>query len=73
MHWNYRVIETADGLRIFDVYYDDNGQPSARHEQPTYIYGASIEELQVQLTLIRQALEQPVLKESAIGTRGHGA
>ena len=73
MTWNYRVVETADGLRVFDVYYNDKGEPSARHEQPTFIYGASVEELQAQVALISQAFELPVLKDSAIGTSGHVA
>jgi hypothetical protein len=73
MSWNYRVVRTEDGLRIFDVYYDDNGQPVGTHEQPTYIYGASIEELRNQLALIKDALDQPILEAGSIGNRGHVA
>lgn len=68
MNWNYRVVRNEDGLRIFDVYYDEAGQPISTHEQPTHVYGDTIEEMKEQLSLMLEALEKPVLEESKIGS-----
>lgn len=67
-HWNYRVVRMKDDLRVYDVYYDDAGKPEARHEQPTYLYGDTVEELREQLALIEEALAKPILGDEQIGS-----
>ena len=67
MSWNYRIVKNHDGLRIFDVYYDEAGHPVATHEVPTYIYGETVDDLKEQLAWISEALDLPVLDESEIG------
>jgi hypothetical protein len=68
MSWNYRVVRNGDGLRIFDVYYDDTGRPISTHSVPTYVAGQNVGELEGQLTLMRDALAKPILDESEIGS-----
>jgi hypothetical protein len=66
-HWNYRVVECDDDLRIYDVYYDDAGKAISRHIEPTYVYGESIDDLRAQLQLMLAALEVEPLQDAAIG------
>lgn len=65
--WNYRVVRDADGLRVFDVYYDDAGRPIATNVAPTHVYGVTLDDLNAQLQLIGEALTRPVLDEAEIG------
>ena len=46
--WNYRVVKDANGLRIFDVYYDDAGRPTSTHAAPTYVCGETLDDLNAQ-------------------------
>ena len=69
MTWNYRVVSYEDHLRIYDVYYDDNGKPTGRHEQPTYIYGDTIGSLREQIDWILEAFNKPILEDSEIGRK----
>lgn len=71
MSWNYRVVRNAEGLRIFDVYYDSEGSPVGTNASPTYVYGESVEDLRDQLMLMLEALKEPVLSESEIGGGGN--
>ncbi len=66
--WNYRVVRGADGLRIFDVYYDDTGQPISTNVAPTQVYGETLDDLNAQLRLMNEALGSPVLDEADIGS-----
>lgn len=67
MTWNYRVVRSKEGLRIFDVYYDDAGHAIATHVQPTYVYGETVEEMKEQLELMLGALAKTILEEDEIG------
>ncbi len=64
MSWNYRVVRHEDHLRIYDVYYDEHGKPLGRHEDPTYIYGESVESLREQIDWILKATSKPILEAS---------
>jgi len=70
MSWNYRVIRNVDGLRIFDVYYNEAGQPVGSNVSPTYVYGETVDDLKVQLALMLEALERPILEERDVGSQG---
>jgi hypothetical protein len=65
--WNYRVVRGADGLRIFDVYHDDAGQPVSTNVAPTYVYGETLDAPSDQLQPMREALARPILDDSDIG------
>ena len=67
--WNYRVVRGPHGLRNFDVYYDDAGRPISINVEPTYVHGETLDDLNAQLQLIRDALTRPVLDEAEIGSR----
>ena len=68
MSWNYRVVRGADGLRIFDVYYNEAGKPIGSNLAPTYVYGDTVDDLRAQLSLMIEALSEPVLDDVDIGT-----
>lgn len=65
--WNYRVVRGADGLRIFDVYYDDSGQPVSANVSPTHVHGDTLDALDNQLQLMRESLARPILDDVDIG------
>ena len=60
-------------MRIFDVYYDDAGNPIATSAEPSSIYGDTIDDLRNGLELLKAALELPVLDASSIGKASCGA
>jgi hypothetical protein len=66
MSWNYRVVRGAEGLGIFDVYYNESGKPIGSHISPTHVHGETIEDLKSQLALMLEALDQPVLEDHEI-------
>jgi hypothetical protein len=68
MTYNYRVVKEGDDLKIFDVYYSEQGHPIATHTVPTYVYGETVEDLREQLTLMLEALDKPVLDMHSIGS-----
>lgn len=68
MSWNYRIVKGKDGLRIFDVYYNEAGLPISTHEVPTYVYGETVDDLSEQLALMSEALALPILDENEIGS-----
>ena len=73
MSWNYRVVQSAVGLRIFDVYYTDDGRPIAVNATPSYVYGSTVDDLRAQLALMAEALQQPILNEAEIGRQSSEA
>jgi hypothetical protein len=68
MSWNYRVVRTTEGdpesFAIYEVFYDDQGQPEARTEQPSYPAGETLEELRHDLQHYLAALDHPVLEDA---------
>jgi hypothetical protein len=70
MTWNYRVVRCEDGLRVFDVYYNEAGAAIGSGAAPAHVYGETIEDLKDQFALMLEALEQPILEEDEIGTHG---
>lgn len=68
MSWNHRVVSTKEGLKIFDVYYNDLGRPIATNAIPSTVYGETVEELREKLELLSEALRLPILEESEIGS-----
>lgn len=61
------MVRGENGLRIFDVYYDDAGRPTSTHDAPTYVYGETLDDLNAQLQLMNEALARPILDETEIG------
>lgn len=68
MTWNYRVVRTTDGeeesFAIYEVYYDDDGRPEARTEDPVHPSGETLEELAEDFTYYQAALSQPMLDDT---------
>ena len=68
MTWNYRVVRTTQGdeewFAIYEVYYDDEGRPEARTEEPVSPAGETLEALQQDLQWYLRALQEPVLEDA---------
>ena len=67
MTWNYRVVHTTEdeeeAFAIYEVFYDEQGEPEARTESPSYPAGANIEALREDVRHYLAALDQPVLED----------
>jgi hypothetical protein len=63
MTWDDRVVRTADGYAIYEVY-DDGGGPEARTEDPASPFGETLEELADDVRYYLAALQQPVLDDA---------
>jgi hypothetical protein len=68
MTWSYRVVRTTHGqeesFAIYEVYYDDDGHPEARTENPAHPAGETFEELTEDLRYYQAALQEPVLDDA---------
>jgi len=67
MSWNYRIVRKNDQLEVYDVYYDEDGNPSSRHVKPTTLYGEDVEEISKQIDLIKECLRKPVIDDEIFG------
>ena len=67
MTWNYRIVaipwEDETEYAIYEVYYDDDGKPIARTEQPVGCIAADIRELAQEFKYMSLAFTEPVLHE----------
>jgi len=68
MTWNYRIVKTAEGFSIYEVFYDESGRPISCTERPTLDFFCEtpdgvLEELEV----IKAAGDKPFLERDAIG------
>lgn len=65
--WGYRVVAVdKDGRTtygIYEVYYDDEGQPATRTEAPAEPHGMSLDELRRDYDTMAEAFLQPLLVE----------
>lgn len=66
MTWDYRVIVKDGSYYIYEVYYDDDGNPGAFTEDPVSPFGESLEELKEDLKHFSDALSLPVLDYSEL-------
>jgi hypothetical protein len=68
MTWKDRVVRTTDGeeesFAIYEVYYDDDGCPEARTEEPVHPAGETVEELAEDLLYYQAAVREPVLDDA---------
>ena len=68
MTWNYRVVKTDLGFTVFEVFYDEEGRPISRTENPTLdFYCESAEAVLEELEVIKAAWREPVLDIASIG------
>lgn len=65
MSWNYRVIKrNYDGVEkfgIYEVYYNENDEPTSCTKNPVPIESFNLKELEEDIDKIREALSEPVL------------
>jgi hypothetical protein len=70
MTWNYRVVKTQDGYSVYEVFYDDAGNPSGCTTNPILDFFCDTPEaLLEELEIIRHAFETVPLDISEIGTK----
>ena len=70
MTWNYRIVkmkpyeECEAFLAIVEVYYDEDGNPTAwiQEEKAIFTMAESVGDLQALLTKVKKALDKPVLE-----------
>lgn len=68
MTWNYRLVKTAEGVSVFEVFYDELGQPIGLTAQPTLnFFCETVEDILAELEIIKAGFKLPVLDESVIG------
>jgi hypothetical protein len=66
MVWNYRILRSPEGLfGLYEVYYDDGGEPEARSDRPATMGGfESQEDIIEDLKLMLKGAEgKPVLDD----------
>lgn len=67
MTWNYRIIAVDSGgeieYGIYEVYYDEEGNPESYTENAVPCVGNSIDEMRRTLDYMRMAFGMPVLTE----------
>jgi len=66
MSWNYRILEReyTDGtkwLGIYEVYYDDEGNPQYCSSMPVAPYGDNLEDIAGDLQSMIEAISKPTL------------
>lgn len=67
-HWNFRVVNLADGYCIQEVYYDKDGKPAGYCD--AHLEGETLNELKEAFGLMTLGLDRPILKpEDFIGER----
>ena len=67
MSWNYRLIDYGSHVAVHEVYYDDEGKPTAYTTRPVYLSGDTLEDIEADVGLILSDLKRlPPLKESEL-------
>jgi hypothetical protein len=60
--WNYRVVEYDNGhMAIYEVYYDQHGEPWASTETPVKPCGDDLTELAGDIRMMAEALTKPII------------
>lgn len=68
MTWNYRVVKTSDGYSVYEVFYNEAGEPSGCASKPTLDFFCDTrEDLIGELEIIRHAFDSAALDISEIG------
>jgi hypothetical protein len=62
MSWNYRVLQNENSVAIYEVYYDENGEPHSCTMSPVSPLAEDVEGLKKDLEKMEQAFDKPVLE-----------
>lgn len=66
-HWNYRLVNVDEEIGLYEVYYDDNGKPNGRGEEPAVFIGESKAELWLAMVKCGEAFAHPIMTDSDLG------
>ena len=61
MSWNYRVLKRGDDYGVYEVYYDQEGNPHSMSEDPITPTAESLQDLSDTLQLFLEALQKDAL------------
>ena len=79
MSWDYRFVKVTTELGamfdydvvsevgIYEVYYDEAGNPISRTEEPATVVGDTWREADEALTMFKSARKRPLLLDEEIG------
>jgi hypothetical protein len=67
MTWNYRIVKRGEGVGIYSVYYDAEGNIKGLSEGPERVVGWSTEDLISALARMQECLSKPILYWEDIG------
>jgi len=70
MSWNYRVLDRAGELAIYEVFYDEDGRVIGHTDTPVYPHAESLHDLVDGVQSYLQALQKAVLPYEAAGDEG---
>jgi len=75
--WNYRVLRHCDKnpdgtehiwFAVHEVYYTETGKPTSCTEQPSFVFGETLLEAQLDTQRMLEAFKKPALDYEAIGS-----
>jgi hypothetical protein len=68
MTWNYRIIKTPEGFSVYEVFYDDEGNPVSMTVDPTLdFFCDTVEELLEEIEILKAAFDKPAIDINTIG------
>ena len=71
MTWNYRIVKTPKGFSIYEVFYNEEGEPVATTVDPTLdFFCETPDEVLEELEIIKLAFDEPVIDIETIGKTG---
>jgi hypothetical protein len=62
MTWNYRIVKANDGYGLHEIYYDENGIPNARTQEPI-LMGENQDDIVADLKMMLCDAQKPIIDD----------